>query len=785
MKSFVTFLCATALLLSTACTQSPEKLIAAGNRYHEKKKFKEASILYQKAIAKDKTNAEAYYRQGLNLLDDGNVGESTKYLQRAVDLKPENTDAEAKLAEIYLGAYATNPQKFKSFLADVKDLDNKILQHQPDSFDGIRIRGLIHLAENDREKALQDFDKANRIKPHSRELISWYADALASARRVPEAEALVRDMLATDKTWGPGYDFLFMLYSRQNDKTKAEAVLRERTSNEPSNPVALQNLANYLVANNRYPEAETEMKRVLADKKSFPAGHQMLGDFYMRSKKFDLAMQQYQAGLSEDPKNATRYQERMVAVYQSTDRRKEALELAKKLASENSKDTSVNEVYASLLLQNGTRDEVQKSLGELQNLVKNNPTDGALHFQLGRAYFGLGQNDKALTEANEAISDEAKMKPIRPGVIVGARTLAARLYADKGDFSKALEQADILLSTAPKNPDARFTRDRALVGLNQADKAQADLEALVQEFPGMNDAHLQLAGLYLSNKQFDKATAEFSKVAKANPPDERGYLGVQAVKLAQGKGTEAVAGMADLVEKNPGVPAYRLQLANFQTTAGAQEVRTNPDAAKQHFQAAIDNYKEILKTEPNSADTWIRLGMLQRQTGQIDEATASLERATKIDPRNVNALLNQAMLYELQGKKSQAGDAYTRILGLDPENWLALNNIAFLNAETGTNLDQAMTYAERAKKKQPNSPDISDTLGYVYLQKNLNSQALQIFKQVVENNPKNPTYHLHLAMALLKQGDKQGARSEAQKALDNAQAPEQQTKIRSFVSQIG
>jgi Tfp pilus assembly protein PilF len=39
-------------------------------------------------------------------------------------------------------------------------------------------------------------------------------------------------------------------------------------------------------------------------------------------------------------------------------------------------------------------------------------------------------------------------------------------------------------------------------------------------------------------------------------------------------------------------------------------------------------------------------------------------------------------------------------------------------------------------------------------------------------------------MALLKQGDRQGAKQEAEKALENA--PQQdQNKIRSFVSQIG
>jgi Flp pilus assembly protein TadD len=62
---------------------------------------------------------------------------------------------------------------------------------------------------------------------------------------------------------------------------------------------------------------------------------------------------------------------------------------------------------------------------------------------------------------------------------------------------------------------------------------------------------------------------------------------------------------------------------------------------------------------------------------------------------------------------------------------------------------------------------------------------LRIFRQVVEDEPKNATFHLHLAMALLKQGDKRGAREEAGKALKNASQLDEQTKIRSFVSQIG
>jgi tetratricopeptide (TPR) repeat protein len=774
-----------ALLFSSACIQSPEKLIATGNRYHDQKKFKEASILYQKAITKDKANAEAYYRQGLNLLDDGNPVEASKYFRRAIDLKPSNLDAATKLAEIYIGAYASNPAKFKNLLSDAKQLDDKVLQQDPNSFDGTRIQALLYLASNDRDKALESFSKANKIKPHSRELIGWYAQALAGAQRSQEAEGLVRDMLSYDKTWGPGYDFLYALYARQNDKAKAESVLQERVKNDPSSPIAVQNLSNFLLLANRYDEAEALMKRVVNDKKIFPAGREMLGDFYVRAKKYDQALQQYQAGVKENSKNALQYQQRIVAVYEATGRRDDALKLAKSLASDNPKDATASEVYSTLLLQNGTKAELSKSVDELKTLVGNNPSDGALHFQLARAYFGLGQTDKALSEALEAIVDEGKNKAARPIVILGARTLAARVYEDRGNHAKAIEQAEAVLSANPKLPDARLIRDRALIGTNQVDKAQADLETLVQEFPAMNDAHLQLAGLYVGAKQYDKANAEFDKVWKANPPDTRGLLGLQAVKLAQGKGNEAVATLRDLVQKNPNVPTYREQLAGFETTAGAQAIRSNPEGAKQLFQQAMDDYKELLKINPKSADLWLRLGLVQRQLGQFNQALSSFAEASKADPKNVNVRLNQAMLQEAVGKKDEAWDTYNRILGLDPENPLALNNIAFMEAEKGTNLDQAMTFAERAKKRVPNSADISDTLGYVYLQKNLNSEALRIFRQVVQENPQNPTYHFHLAMALLKQGDKQGARDEAQKALQSSLQPEQQNQIRMFVNQIG
>jgi tetratricopeptide (TPR) repeat protein len=771
-----------ALVLLAGCSQSPEKLLTAANKYHQNKKYQEASILYRKVILKDKTNAEAYYREGLNLLDQAKVSEAASYLRRAVDLRPSNTDAAVKLSEIYLAAYSQDPKKFRTLLSDVRDLDKKILLQKADSFDGLRIEGLLQIADKQYDKAVVALARANQINPHARNLVSWYAEALVANNNLPQAMSLMEDMVTNDKTFGPGYDFLFLQHGRAGERDKAEAVLRERVKNDPKNPVGYQNLASYLLASNRTAEAETLMRQILGDK-SFTNGHELVGDFYVRAKKYDQALAEYQQGEKEDSKNSVKYQERIVALHAYSGRTDQASQMAKELAEKNPKNLSASEMYASLLLQSGNTADATKSLAELKKLAANNPTDPVLHLDLARAYFGLNDRDKALSEALEAMQTERKTNP-RVGVIVPARIVAARVYADRGLYPKAMEQANMALSMQPGNPDASLIRARALIGINDMEKALPELEELVKKFPQMNDARLQLGGLYLAQRQYDKAEEQFQVVSKATPPDIRGFLGIQTVRLATGKSAQAVQAMQDLVDKNPTNVAYRYQLANFQGTAASMGRASNSTHSQQLVQQAADNYKEILKTTPKSADVWLRLGVMQRDLGQFDASLASFEQAASADPNNAQAFLNKALLLEATGKKTEAHDAYNKVLVLQPENALALNNLAYLNADSGKNLDQAMTFAQRAKQKAPDNPDVSDTLGYVYYQKNLNSEALRIFRQNVQDHPQNSMFHFHLAMALLKQGDKEGARQEATKALTNA-VPEQQDKIRSFVNQIG
>jgi len=367
-------------------------------------------------------------------------------------------------------------------------------------------------------------------------------------------------------------------------------------------------------------------------------------------------------------------------------------------------------------------------------------------------------------------------------ILLPAQTLVARIYGEHGDQAKALDEATLVLNTRPGDPDASLIRDRALVATGQADKATADLEAMVQRYPNAAEARILLGNVYLNQRQYDKALAQFDAASKTTPPDPRGFLGIQTVKLLSGHSAEAIQTLKDLVAKNPGDPSVRFELANFEATAAA--LPANAATSKQLLQQSADDYKEILKVNTKAADIWLRLGVIQRTLGQGDAALASFQQAAIVDPKNRDAFLYQAMLLAALNRNKEATDSYNKVLSLDPDNALALNNLAYLSADSNSNLDQAQTYAERAKKKAPKSPDVADTLGYVYYQKNLTTQAVEIFRQNVEENPDNASFRFHFAMALLKQGDKQGAKDQATKALQGAN-PDLQAKIKTFVGQIG
>ena len=92
--------------------------------------------------------------------------------------------------------------------------------------------------------------------------------------------------------------------------------------------------------------------------------------------------------------------------------------------------------------------------------------------------------------------------------------------------------------------------------------------------------------------------------------------------------------------------------------------------------------------------------------------------------------------------------------------------------------------AQRAKQQAPNSPEVSDTLGWIYIKKNLPDEALRILTEVVRKSPENPIFRMHLAQAMFQKGDRPGARTELNKALKSNPSKMVEGQIRGLLQKI-
>ena len=228
---FVIFL----TLFAAAC--SPEakkkKALDGGNKYFEKGQYKQARLMYLNAIKVDPRFGEAYYKLALTNLRLGSYGEALGNLQRTVELQPENLDALSKLSDIYINAYASNPVKFKNFMNDIKDLESRLEKRGKGSYEELRLRGFIAMADGKAEEGLQFFREADKKKPDQQVLQLTIARTMLALKQLDETKAYLRTVLAKDKSAGAFYDLLYGITMMENNPDEGEKVLLERGQNNP------------------------------------------------------------------------------------------------------------------------------------------------------------------------------------------------------------------------------------------------------------------------------------------------------------------------------------------------------------------------------------------------------------------------------------------------------------------------------------------------------------------------------------------------------------------------
>ena len=617
------FLLLPLLLLLASCSRDPKSLVATGNKYFDRAKYKEASIMYRKALQKDRKFGDAWYRLGLVDAKLGAWGEALSSYQRAVELDPANSDAAANLADLYLASYLFSSTHPKESLAETKELAKGLLKRDPNSFDGLRLAGYVALMENNTAEAQKDFETANRSRPWQPAVVLTLCEIYSAGEHAPEAESLAREMISHQKQDGEIYDFLVRYYLIHKRVGDAEAVLVEKIANNPKVGPYVIELARFYQATGRRDAVEATLARLTSNANSYPDGWMLVGSYYLTNGDADAALQAFTKGESVDAKNKTAYQKRRVETLVVKGRTDEASSLAGEILKANPDDPEAIALSAIIGIQTGKPDQLQRAIDDLGPLIGKYPSVPAtpmLRYHLARAYVAKANLDagdadptRKLKELDQARNQLEQAFQGGRFTFTPARLLLAQVDMEGREYARVTQLADDVLRTEPGNLRARLMRTDALARMGEYDKAEAELDQVLAINPNIEDAQLQLARVYIAEKKFAQAEAILEKGQSTDP---RAFMELVDLKVAEGKTADAIQMLSRQSAANPNSLMLRFALANVEMNARKY------DEAIGVFRQMLDRGSGL--TASGKAQVYSRIGTAQEGKGDYQRRGGQL-----------------------------------------------------------------------------------------------------------------------------------------------------------------
>lgn len=453
------------------------------------------------------------------------------------------------------------------------------------------------------------------------------------------------------------------------------------------------------------------------------------------------------------------------------------------------------------------RKEYAKAFEAIATLEKKQPNNPLTHNLRASAHFSKGELPQARASLEKAVS-------IDPAYFPAVFNLA-KLDLQQGKPDDARKRFEALLAKEPKNVQAMLAMAR-LLAENNAPPAEALslIEKAVGANPTSAPARLALIDHHSRARDWKRANTVAQEAHAVLPNDPLIVDALAVVQKNAGEANQAVSSLQKLVTLQPTSPVPLLKLADLQSELGSQEealqtlkkaLSLAPKSAEAKRAMALINVKlgrgeealkianEVKADAPKSEVGDVLEGDVRAAQRKWDEAasayraamekskspvlTAKLHTALASAGRNPEAekaageylranakdvfLRSYLAEYHLRrGELEPAARYYKAVLEVAPKNALALNNYAWVRWQLKDK--KGLEMAEEANRIAPNSPAIMDTLGWMLVENGEMKRGVELLRQAIAMSPPSHDIRLHLAKALVKAGDKDGARRELQ-----------------------
>ena len=195
--------------------------------------------------------------------------------------------------------------------------------------------------------------------------------------------------------------------------------------------------------------------------------------------------------------------------------------------------------------------------------------------------------------------------------------------------------------------------------------------------------------------------------------------------------------------------------------------RGDKNAARERYQDAILEYRNVLRFDPRNQRALTQLGVLHYQLGELAQAFPYLLKAGELAPDAPDIRLKLGTIYLFGGEVEKARREITFVLQREPANLDGLALLAGM-AATPEEVNAAIQRLESAQGDLGNRPKLHLALGILYLRKKDMARAERSFMEALARDPKFAEAHLKLGDLYLRKGDVPQAEREFKAAAELA-----------------
>lgn len=563
--------------------------------------------------------------------------------------------------------------------------------------------------------------------------------------RSPEEIAAFTNRLASLRTRAGDNRAVFTLAEgelalRSGDRDTAIQTFRRAISQEPSSVLAHLTLGGVLLGNGLTNEALPLLAKAADLSPPYGIARLRYAQALLQTGQTNQAIQVLDELNAKAPEVIPAWTARAEVAFANKEFPEARRFLARAFAQSPADPNSLRVRAKIDLAENKPADAVQA----LDAAAKWNATSPEFQFQLAIANLLNKDLDRAISHLRESIRLDPR--PVEPALLL------AELEIARGNSSEAIGTLVDITRRAPQVLQAHMLLARAFRATGRLDDAIQTYAAAAQQFPTNTAPRAQLGTVLVQRQRTKDARDVFEDCLRLDPLHPVAFEQLVQLDVRAGDRAAAAARVEQRLRATPNDPLPWLVKSELARTSG--------DTAA--GEAAL---RRVLEIDPNSQQALVALAQLYINTGRNAEALAELKRAIEKAPANVGALTLVGMLHSEAGNLQEARSAYEAALKHQPDSWLVLNNLAFLLSEKLGDPSTAYELASRARRVNPRSAVIADTLGWLEYRRANYPEALRLLLDAVESLGSNPEVQFHLGMAHYMMGQEAPARIALQQAV--------------------